>query len=309
MTQIIESVGKDAVSANSAGKWRARLIEADVRGSSAYYSSEVLEAGAPLFKKGTQMFMNHMTKEETELRPEGDVRNLIGVLESDAVMESDGLYADLTIFSHHKTMLKEMAPYIGLSIKAHGSVEESDSGPVLKEFTSVESVDVVTKAGAGGMFVSLAESAKPGVLEDTASVEEAHTESKELQMEQEVREAFDKIEAVLAGLPTAISTAVAEAMKPSEVEGEQVAEAEVEAEKVAPADVLEALVAADLPKTARARLVAQEFASAEALAEAIKAEKDAVDEVLESAKAVSGDFKVVESTSAQGFDHAKAVWG
>lgn len=301
MTVIIESVGSVS---NANGKWRARLIEANVKGSSAYYPAEVLESGAPLFKAGTHMYMNHMTAEEAAVRPEGDVNNLIGVLESDAVMEADGLYADLTIFSHHKERLKEMAPHIGLSIRAHGSVEESDSGPVLKEFTSVESVDVVTKAGAGGKFVSLAESAKPGLLENTASAE-ATPESKELKMEQEVREAFDKIEAALAALPTSISTAVAEAMKPAEVEPPKVEESE----KVETATVAEALIEAGLPKAARERVLAGEYETAEALAEAIKIEKDAVEEILEAAKREDNDFKVVESNKGEAFNYGGAVFG
>ena len=294
MTVIIESVGSVS---NSGGKWRARLIEADVQGSSAYYSAEVLEAGAPLFRKGTHIYMNHMTAEEAAVRPEGDVNNLIGVLESDAVMEADGLYADLTIFSHHKERLKEMAPYIGLSIRAYGRVEESDSGPVLKEFTSVESVDVVTKAGAGGKFVSLAESAKPGLLENTAS-DEAPTKSKELKMEQEVREAFDKIEAALVALPASISTAVAEAMKPAEPEGSQVEEST----EVETAVVAEALIEAALPKAARERVLAGTYETAEALAEAIKVEKDAVDEILEGVNREGSGFKIQESKGSEDFD-------
>lgn len=285
MTEIIEAVGS-VTSAN--GKWRARLIESNVQGSSAYYSSEVLEAGAHLFKKGTHMYMNHATAEEMSLRPEGDVNNLIGVLASDAVMESDGLHADLTIFEHHKKRLKEMAPYIGLSIRAHGSVEESDSGPVLKEFIAVESVDVVTKPGAGGKFVSLEESAKPGVLEDIVT-----PKSKELKMDQEIREAFDKMSADISALATTLPTAIAEAIKPA-------AEPNVEeASEVPTAEVAEALIAADLPKSARGRILGTTFETADALAEAIKAETDAVNEILESRKGDAGEFKMVESKTAE----------
>lgn len=277
MTKLVESVSSIE---SKNGKWRARLIESNVRGSSAYYPAEALEAGAALFKAGTQMFQNHLSQDEQWNRPEGDVGNLVGVLESDAVFEEDGLYADLKIFSHKKEWLKEVAPYVGLSIRANGVVEESADGtPVLKQFTEVLSVDVVTRAGAGGKFVSLAESAKPGVLSESQPAPKKK-EEEPMEFPKELAEALDaqaKDVKTMTEKTGALITAVealVESMKP-------------EPKKEATAtEVAEALVEAKLTKSSRARVMAAVDAGTE-LAEAIKAEQDLQKEILEEAEKAS----------------------
>ena len=293
---LIESVG--SLSETKSG-FRARLIEANVRGSSAYYSAEVLEAGAHLFKKGTHMYINHQSHSEREDRPEGDVNQMIGVLASDAVMESDGLYADLNIFSDRKDWLKERADHIGLSIRASGTVEESDEGPVLKEFSSVKSVDVVTVAGAGGKFVSLAESA---VVPKTA-LAGAHTESKEMTMDAETTKAFADITAKFEELAEAM-TKIAEAKAEPTPEAKDETATVVEA-----ATVFEALLEADLTKAGRGRILAGEYADDAALAEAIKAETDELAEARKGA-GQADEFDMQESgQGSKGHDYSKGFGG
>lgn len=288
MAKLIESIGSIE---SKSGKWRARLIQSDVRGSSAYYSAESLKEGAHLFKAGTQMFGNHLSQDEQWNRPEGDVNNLIGVLESDAVFEEDGLYADLKIFSHKKDWLKEVAPYVGLSIRANGVVEEAEDGvPHLKSFTDVLSIDVVTRAGAGGKFVSLAESAKPGVL---SQVHKEIIESKEETMEfpEKLAEALDTQAKDVAAMTEAVK-ALIEALteKPEEKKVE-------EAKKID----LEALIEAGLTKTARTRVLAAAEGGAD-LTEAIKAEKELAKEILAEAEK-SGEFSAnLEESGKDTFD-------
>ena len=62
------------------GKWNARLIQANVQGSSAWYGEEALRKSADKFTAGTHIYANHMSLAEREDRPEGDVNNLIGEL-------------------------------------------------------------------------------------------------------------------------------------------------------------------------------------------------------------------------------------
>lgn len=272
MTILTESIGSIE---SKGGKWRARIIASNTKGSSAYYPDEALKESGNVFTKGVQMFANHLSQDEKWSRPEGDVNNLIGVLESDAeYVEGDGLYADLKIFSHKVEWLKEVAPYVGLSIRAGGIVEEGEDGfPVLKQFTEAMSVDVVTRAGAGGKFVSLAESAKPGVL---YGAHKEIIESKEEPMEfpKELAEALDtlikKMDAVLE-------------VKEAKLE----VKPEVKVEEAAEFDV-EALIEAGLTKTARARV--QEAVKGGAKQEdAMAAEKAIVAEVLaEAAKRGDG---------------------
>jgi rubrerythrin len=132
------------------------------KGSSAYYPAEVLERDGPkIFGKGTQVFLNHPTAAEESARPEGDVKNLAGVLTEAAHYESagsqgPGLYGRMKVFADHAQTVEEKAPYVGMSIRAYGEAEKGkqiDGLPVLKSLTAAESVDVVTRAGAGGMIL------------------------------------------------------------------------------------------------------------------------------------------------------------
>lgn len=272
MTQLVESV---ASIESKNGKWRAKLIGANIKGSSAYYPAEAVEAGAPLFKEGVHMFRNHMSQDEQWNRPEGDVNNLIGVLGSDAVFEEDGLYADLNIFESSKEWLKERAPYVGLSIRANGIVKEGEDGfPILESFTDVLSVDVVTKAGADGKIISLAESAKPGVLTETQVETPKQEEEESMEFPKDLAEALDAQAKDVKAMTDSVG-ALIESLKPKEQEAPKEASA---------TEVAEALVEAKLTKTARARVLASVEGGTE-LAEAIKAEQDLQKEILEESKA------------------------
>ena len=108
------------------------------------------------------MYLNHPTAAEEAARPEGDVKNLAGVLSTAAVYheahaKGPGLYARMKVFADHAQTVEEKAPHVGMSIRASGVAEARKmihGVPVLKELTSAESVDVVTKAGAGGMILT-----------------------------------------------------------------------------------------------------------------------------------------------------------
>ena len=132
-------------------------------GSSAYYPREVLERDGPkVFKAGTHVYLNHATAAEEAARPEGDVKNLAGVLTTNASYSEShakgpGLYARMKVFADHAQTVEEKAPHVGMSIRASGISEAGkmrDGRPVLKELTGAESVDVVTRAGAGGMILT-----------------------------------------------------------------------------------------------------------------------------------------------------------
>lgn len=150
------------------------------KGSSAFYPKEVLQRDGPkVFKAGTHVYLNHPTAAEESARPEGDVKNLAGVLASDAVYHEShakgpGLYARMKVFADHGQLVEEKAPHVGMSIRANGVAEsgkQRDGLPILKELTSAESVDVVTRAGAGGMI--LTEAARPNSQEGEMTLQEA----------------------------------------------------------------------------------------------------------------------------------------
>lgn len=138
--------------------YEIRLISPG-KGSSAFYPKEVLKRDGPnVFKAGTHVYLNHPTAAEEASRPEGDVKNLAGVLSTAAVWHEShpkgpGLYARMKVFADHGQMVEEKAPHVGMSIRASGIAESGqkrDGLPILKELTSAESVDIVTKPGARG---------------------------------------------------------------------------------------------------------------------------------------------------------------
>ena len=289
--EILEAVS--LIQAPKSGKWFARLIEADKQGSSAYYSKASLERSVDKFKAGTHMYSNHLSLSEKEERPEGDVNNLIGVLEGDGVMRPDGIYAPVKIYSDKRAWIEERANDIGLSIRAEGRVEESDGRNELVEITHVHSVDVVTRAGAGGKFVSIMESART-TIDSEAEISEAQEEDNTLEFPKELAESLD----TLAKDMKAILEAIAEDRQAKADELAEAARVAAEAnEPKAPtaAAIAEALVEAKLSPKARARVLASVEGGAD-LAESIQAEKDIAAEVLEEAAKHSGSGYVDEGS-------------
>lgn len=143
-------------------RMKIKLI-APGKGSSAFYPAEVLKRDGPnVFTKGTHIYINHATRAEEAARPEGDWHKLAGALDGNAYYDvngpkGEGLYGDALFTSEHAPLIKEKAAFTGMSIRASGIAEaakEHEGLPVLKELTHAESVDVVTRAGAGGMILT-----------------------------------------------------------------------------------------------------------------------------------------------------------
>lgn len=184
------------------------------KGSSAFYPKEVLQRDGPkVFRAGTHVYLNHPTAAEEASRPEGDVKNLAGVLTTDASYNEShakgpGLYARMKVFADHAQTVEEKAAHVGMSIRASGKAESKKTHeglPILTELTSAESVDVVTRAGAGGMILSesaLSANPKEGAddmtAEDVKKVTEAAIKPfREKALRAEAKEkAFELLEAV-----------------------------------------------------------------------------------------------------------------
>jgi len=148
------------------------------RGSSGYYTKEVLQRDGPqVFRRGMLMFVNHATEAEQKARPEGDWSQLAAVTEADARWDDNGpdgaaLYAPAAVFSKFADEVKEKAPFTGVSINARGHYAESATGipnPKVKfhesmlapdgkpglvgRITAADSIDLVTKAGRDGKLL------------------------------------------------------------------------------------------------------------------------------------------------------------
>jgi len=149
------------------GIWRALLIAADVQGSSGYYPAEVLKRDGPrAFPAGTHIYFDHPSGSEDVDRPERSVLDIAGFLLDDAAFEETadgrGLFSRIQFTDKAKPLAKELHKVIGLSIRAAGQIEETSSGQrIVRSIEHGLSVDVVTRAGAGGRLVTMTESATP----------------------------------------------------------------------------------------------------------------------------------------------------
>ena len=141
-------------------------------GSSGYYPAEVLERDGPkIFTAGTKMYWDHPTATEAADRPERSLRDLAGELVTTARWEANGsdgpgLYGDSKVFSPFRESLDQLAPHIGVSIRATGTAVQGEAegrtGPIIDQLLSAMSVDFVTEAGRGGRILELFESLRPG---------------------------------------------------------------------------------------------------------------------------------------------------
>lgn len=289
------------------GTLRVRVIDAG-RGSSGIYPADTLAEAAKsrVFARGTLMYADHPGVEESYDRPERSIKDLAGVLATDAVYDptTKALEADVQVFSHWAPIIREMGPHIGVSIRASAEVDESSGVPTIRRITRAESVDFVTTAGRGGKVLSLGEAAAPSneailteaaryLTETTPAPAGAHQESPPqgaVPKEEPVSETPTQTPAPIAEANTA--QAVSEAARIAELEAAvQESRNTIEAGKAqvrkanqtaAELIVAEAFDGIEAPK-ARARLI--DAAVAEAGHEAIDAEA-----LRESAKAEAAEF-------------------
>jgi hypothetical protein len=303
--QLIEAsvISPDSLTGKS---WRLKIIEGDRLGSSAYYPKEALAEGAHLFAAKTKIYLNHPTADDKFNQPERRVQDIVGYLSEGATFDGKDLYANATFLPKYQQEIKDLAEagLIGMSIRAEGEVSEADGTKTLKRFTRVSSVDVVTEAGAGGGFEALLESAQ----EISASESGAEPKKKE-----EIR--MDKeLEAALSALIEGVTKLTARADKEDADKATALAEAATAADKanepVAPtaAEIAGALVEADLPKAAHAKVIAAVEAGA-VLAEAITAEKDYLKEIQESAKEFKGNGSEEKLQEAAGSKIGFSLYG
>lgn len=166
MSTTVLSESARLAEAGSKGIWRSRIIAADVQGSSGYYPADVLRRdGATAFPAGTHVYLDHPSTSEEQDRPERSVKDLAGTLVEDARFEDgpegSGLFARVQFLPHVKDLIQSIAKHVGLSIRAAGEIEETPTGRVVQSIKHGLSVDVVTRAGAGGRLINMTESTKP----------------------------------------------------------------------------------------------------------------------------------------------------
>lgn len=172
LVKISEATG--SIASGTSGRFRIRIID-EGEGSSGYYPAAAVEAAATdrVFPAGTHIYMDHATKLQRGPNGERSVRDLVGVLESDAVYvpEAHALDADADIFPAYREMVTEVKDHVGLSVSASAQIGPPQPGqrkPTITRIVEAESVDLVVKAGRGGQILQVIESALGGIAEASA---------------------------------------------------------------------------------------------------------------------------------------------
>lgn len=256
MHKLHESFSPEASSLGD-GKYRIRIIVPG-QGSSGIYTAENLAESAPLFKAGTEMFIDHPTETEEWERPERSIRDYAGVFLEDATVGEDGaLYTVCKVFSGVNELIKDKWEHIGVSINAWCADPISENG-IVPPIAGVRSVDFVTTPGAGGAIVDLLESNRNDNY------------VKEAGMDKEIESKFDELKAsLIEALNSKLEAAVA-AIQEAKAE-EPTEEASVDVDSVLEAG--RKIAESGLPEAAIVRV-----------REAMKAGAD-VDSALESERA------------------------
>jgi hypothetical protein len=164
-------------------KYRACLIKVGW-GVGGYYGQEVLAADGPAaWPEGTHMHIDHPSITEEFDRPERSLHTLVGKICSRPAFESGavgpGLYADVAVFPSWQARIDELREDVGLSIRAHGTAEPGEAdgrtGMIITGIVAAptNTVDYVTRGGAGGRVVQLLESIRAKVTGKQIKLREA----------------------------------------------------------------------------------------------------------------------------------------
>ena len=247
-------------------------------GSTGYYGRELLESATPAaFPAGTHMYWNHDTGSEELERPEGDLSRLAAVTIDaprwdDNGVEGAGMYANAKVFEGYAATIDEIAPYIGVSMRANGQAimgqADGRNGRIITgiEPHALNRIDFVTKPGAGGRIVSIFESAGRG--DSAESVDDANGAALSTTENNISTDSAEITESSTAATPPSTSIG-GDGMENETVGISEAAQAQLDAQSAELARLRESLMlrdasdiargaidaADDLPAVTRARLV------------------------------------------------------
>ena len=241
MLKLHESTAAIGTETLGEGKYRIRIIVPG-QGSSGIYTAENLAESAPLFKAGTEMFIDHPTESEEWERPERSIRDYAGVFLEDATVGEDGaLYTICKVFSGVNEIIRDKWEHIGVSINAWCNEPIAETG-VVPVFAGVRSVDFVTAPGAGGAVIDLLESNRNNSI------------TKEAGMDKEIESKFSDLETKFAALFEALGSKLDSVVTPIQEskEEEKVKEASVDVDAAIEAG--KKIAESGLPEAAVARV-------------------------------------------------------
>lgn len=259
--KIRESVSEAPV--RKGDRWRVIVARPGV-GSSGTYSEDLFRRDAgKLIPKGAQSFVNHGDR---------DVEKMIGVFEEGGHWseEDKAVVADLSVFPHWAPFVEAVAPHAGMSLFAMGSADENGNVTEILE-DAYNGADLVARPGLVGSKISekIYEAAVAA-----SNVEPSVTSAQEMKgitMDQEIKDAFAALHALIAPLVAKEEASVATA-------------AQVEADEAAVAKAVESYDAA-VKAIDEAELLPSQIDSLRAEAK----KGNDVAPLIEAAKAVKAD--------------------
>jgi len=261
-------------------RWRARIVQVGA-GSSGFYTEAALrDTGPAAFPVGTKINADHQGFDASFEHPSGSITTLMGAIVTEpefvAATESipAGLEADVEFGTQWSPFVEQFHEILGMSINAYGWGDQlTEAGlPIIEGFIPdpLNTVDVVTVAGAGGKLMALQESYK-GIVRDKMDSSNEHGKDNGMTPEE--------IQALAEALAKAIApsfTELKEALAPKPATEPEKAEPDMAA-------VVEAVVEAKLPKTARAKVMESVKGGAK-VEDAIAAEQTYIKDITESIK-------------------------
>lgn len=245
-------------------RWRARLIKTGPGSSGVYTENALRETGPAAFPVGFKVNSDHQSWREAEEHPAGSIKTLIGAGVTEPVFEEDGLYSEIEFSEEWAPFVEQFAPILGLSINAFGYGNEEDEygRPIIEGLipSPLNTVDLVTVAGAGGKLLDLVESYRQ--TSDKIGSEVSIKPDRKKMTPEEIQ-----------ALTEALKSAIKEAIPAPVVEEPK--------EEVKVSDVAEALVEAELPKASR-DAVYKAVEGGASLEDAIAAQKELIAQLKES---------------------------
>lgn len=250
---IIESANVALGIPGDSKRWKVRIIGLG-RGSKAVYTQESMATVAAAFPIGTKVNADHRTWTEKDERPEGSIKDIIGIIVSEPIVESDGAYAEVEFTDEWAPKIAQIHSFVGMSIHAQveWSEQSEDGLPIVSAFIPhpLNTVDVVTVAGAKGKIIEVMESIGYDIIDDKST---------------------EKIEGNIMGpeeLEELIVKVVDRISARNEVKDDDKA--------VNMAEATEAIIASGLPKVAREQVFLA-VESGVSIDDAIKSQKNYVD--------------------------------
>ena len=273
-------------------RWRARIVKVGTGATGVYTENALRDTGPAAFPSGTKINADHAGFEHRMEQPAGSVKTLIGALVSEPIYVMDEalgvgtLEAEVEFSDEWAPFVEQFSEVLGLSLHAEGwGTEYNEMGlPIVEGFipSPLNTVDLVTVAGAGGKLIELMESFK------------ADSSDKMVFNDSNRKDDGMKPEEIQA-LVEKMTKDIVDALRPEPVQTEAPTASEIS----------EAIVAANLPESARKR-VYKAIESGIELTEAIGDEQKYIKELSESFKseAKTGDVR----GAVDGFDFTVGGW-